>query len=155
MTALTFLSLHFQVSSRYSRASICHHSMPDLSLPANGYLEFYPDQLNRRDDACHANLNEVHEAIALRLRWGFAEGRQNVTPEDFANFSEINEKLKNTAEEHEAQTSLNRIYEACAHEASKLKRLRTVSGGNCIIWLAVVRTTTRNFTCANRWTHSS
>jgi len=91
--------------------------------PANGYLEFYPDQLNRRDDACHANLNEVHEAIALRLRWGFAEGRQNVTPEDFANFSEINEKLKNTAEEHEAQTSLNRIYEACAHEASKLKKI--------------------------------
>lgn len=91
------------------------------SWPADGSIEFYPERTNRRDDACHAKLTKIHSAIALRLRWSFAEGHQNISPDDFQNYRET--KAHTDEERKEAERVLEELYATCAHEASKLKKI--------------------------------
>ncbi|HEY9759872.1 MAG TPA: hypothetical protein V6C97_32230 [Oculatellaceae cyanobacterium] len=91
--------------------------------PERGSLEFYPSLVNRRDDACKANLSDIHESLVTRLRWCFAEGRQCTTPEDFAAFNEMVNQHENEEQAAEAKELLTRLFESCADEASKLKKI--------------------------------
>ncbi|HEY9777064.1 MAG TPA: hypothetical protein V6C81_25080 [Planktothrix sp.] len=96
---------------------------PGNNWPESGTLEFYPEQLRRRDDACQAQLSRVHSSLQLRLRWCFADGRQTTTPEDFASYKECMEELNNNEESEEARLLLEQLYQSCADEADKLKKI--------------------------------
>jgi len=96
---------------------------PGAFWPTGGVVEFYPEKTNRRDDACPGKISALHPAIALRMRWAFAEGRQNVSPDDFSNFKESLAHFDSNEQEEEAKRLLDQLYTTCAHEASKLKKI--------------------------------
>ncbi len=95
----------------------------DADWPEAGWLEFYPAMVNRRDDACRAELSNIHEAILTRLRWCFAEGRQYTTPEDFVSFNECSNHHESQEQAEEAKEFLTKLFISCADEASKLKKI--------------------------------
>lgn len=88
-----------------------------------GRLEFYPEMVRRRDDAFASDLGQIHSALILRLRWCFADGRQQTTPDDFTSFRECCRHYDNPEQAQEARLLLEKLYEACADEASKLKKI--------------------------------
>ncbi len=90
--------------------------------PDHGILEFYPEGVNRREDAYQAPLERIHNDVVVRYRWCFAEGRQNTTPEDFAAFRENVDQIC-TEEAENARNLMEQLYEACAEEAVKLKKI--------------------------------
>ena len=94
---------------------------PGSSWPETGLLEFYPEMVKRRDDASTAFLQNIHHSLQLRLRWCFAEGRQFTTPDDFASFNQCS--TQSDEEAVQAHELLNKLYEACADEANKLKKI--------------------------------
>lgn len=94
---------------------------PGDKWPEQGTVEFYPERTNRRDDACPGSLSKLSPAIALRLRWNFAEGHQNIKPEDFQGYRE--NKAGSGDERQEAERLLEELYATCATEASKLKKI--------------------------------
>jgi hypothetical protein len=96
---------------------------PETQWPERGFLEFYPEMVNRRDDAYRADLQRVHKTLLLRLRWSFAEGRQHTTPEDFSLFRECINQHDTEEDAEEAKLFLDQLYQSCAHEASKLKKI--------------------------------
>jgi len=87
-----------------------------------GRVEFYPEKANRREDAMSADLSKVHPAIVLRLRWCFAEGCQNITPDDFSSYREVADEADEVSEAERAG-QLEEVYEACAMEASTLRKI--------------------------------
>jgi hypothetical protein len=86
-------------------------------------VEFYPEKTNRRDDSCHASVTHIHPSIALRLRWNFAEGYQNINPIDFATFKETAALARSDEQAEEAKQLLEQLYTMLANEASKLKKI--------------------------------
>jgi hypothetical protein len=110
---------HFIVYDRNSGAPV------DVGLewPKTGMLEFYPENVKRREDAYQAQLENIHPDVIVRYRWCFAEGRQNTTPQDFAAFRENLSNLHNADEIEKARHLLEELYEACAEEAFKLKKI--------------------------------
>jgi hypothetical protein len=94
---------------------------PGTPWPQSGTLEFYPEHVKRRDDSCQSDLARVHPAIILRFRWCFAEGRQNTTPADFESYRECAEPSEQDTDE--AQLFLDELYQVCAGEATKLKKI--------------------------------
>ncbi len=96
---------------------------PESDWPAEGVLEFYPEMGQRRDDAFRADLENIHSSLLLRLRWGFAEGRQHTTPADFNSFKSCVTHYDTEEEAEAARLMLERLYESCAVEASKLKKI--------------------------------
>lgn len=90
--------------------------------PEHGILEFYPEGVNRREDSYQAPLERIHNDVVVRYRWCFAEGRQNTTPEDFAAFRENVDQIC-TEEAENARNLMEQLYEACAEEAVKLKKI--------------------------------
>lgn len=95
---------------------------PGSSWPEMGLLEFYPEMVKRRDDASTGYLHNIHHSILLRLRWCFAEGRQHTTPDDFASYTQCSTS-QNDDEANSAHELMNRLYETCADEANKLKKI--------------------------------
>ncbi|HEY9679906.1 MAG TPA: hypothetical protein V6C76_18020 [Drouetiella sp.] len=91
--------------------------------PKFGTLEFYPESVNRREDSYQAALENIHSEIIVRYRWCFAEGRANVTPDDFTSYTEKINRLRESAEAAEVRHFLNELHAACAEEASKLKKI--------------------------------
>jgi len=91
--------------------------------PAKGVLDFYPQLVQRRDDSFRADLERIHESILVRLRWCFAEGRHQTTPEDFARFLEGISQYKSEEQREECQQFLDRHYQTCAAEVTKLKKI--------------------------------
>ncbi|HEY9714185.1 MAG TPA: hypothetical protein V6C72_12000 [Chroococcales cyanobacterium] len=87
--------------------------------PASGSLEFYPSQMKRREDSFDAELQRVHSDIIVRLRWCFAEGRNDVQPQDFTAFR--HGIADQTADEQEQM--LNELFFASSEEATKLKKI--------------------------------
>jgi hypothetical protein len=96
---------------------------PESRWPEQGWLEFYPSLVNRRDDSCRANLADIHESLLTRLRWCFADGRQCTTPDDFAAFNELADHHESEEQAAQAREMLERLFESCADEASKLKKI--------------------------------
>ncbi len=94
-----------------------------LEWPKIGMLEFYPESVKRREDAYQAQLERIHKDVIVRYRWCFAEGRQNTTPQDFAAFREGLEHLNDNDEAESARNLMEQLYEACAEEAVKLKKI--------------------------------
>lgn len=93
------------------------------SWPKTGSLEFYPESVKRREDAHQAQLERIHPDIVVRYRWCLAEGRQNVTPADFEAFRECS-NINGVGDDSESTRHImDAIYEACAEEATKLKKI--------------------------------
>ncbi|MBS2001121.1 MAG: hypothetical protein JST44_06405 [Cyanobacteria bacterium SZAS LIN-5] len=95
---------------------------PGVDWPESGTLEFYPEGVKRREDAYQSQLERIHKDVVVRYRWCFAEGRQNTTPQDFAAFRDGLEQ-PNTEEAENARNLMEQLYEACAEEAVKLKKI--------------------------------
>lgn len=95
---------------------------PGVDWPKTGMLEFYPEGVKRREDAYQSQLERIHKDVVVRYRWCFAEGRQNTTPQDFAAFREGLEQ-PNSEEAESARNLMEQLYEACAEEAVKLKKI--------------------------------
>ena len=95
---------------------------PGVDWPESGMLEFYPEGVKRREDAYQSQLERIHKDVVVRYRWCFAEGRQNTTPQDFAAFRDGLEQ-PNTEEAENARNLMEQLYEACAEEAVKLKKI--------------------------------
>jgi len=108
---------HFLVYPDYDDAP----AEPGSTWPNSGTLEFYPEHVKRRDDSCQADLTRVHPAIILRFRWCFADGRQSTTPQEFESYRECADRGEQETEE--AQSFLDELYQICAGEASKLKKI--------------------------------
>jgi hypothetical protein len=91
--------------------------------PKTGMLEFYPENVKRREDAYQAQLEKIHPDVIVRYRWCFAEGRQNTLPQDFGTFREAMNHVNEGDEGDQARHLLDELYEACAEEAFKLKKI--------------------------------
>jgi hypothetical protein len=91
--------------------------------PEIGMLEFYPELVKRREDAYQAQLEKIHPDVIVRYRWAAAEGRHNTTPQDFVSFRAGMKEPIDEDESIQAQTLLDELYELCASEASKLKKI--------------------------------
>ena len=95
----------------------------ESNWPESGMIEFYPQMVKRRDDAFRADIKHIHSALLVRLRWCFAEGRQYTVPEDFNTFRDCSKHYDSDEQAEEARLLLERLYESCAYEASKLKKI--------------------------------
>jgi len=93
-----------------------------MDWPENAYIEFCPKRSNRKSDNLRAELAGLHPSIVLGLRWCWAEGRDEITKDDFDGFREAG-----TADESEeaqiAREFLDRLCEICVDEAEKSKRI--------------------------------
>jgi hypothetical protein len=96
---------------------------PGCDWPESGRLEFYPQEGKRRDDSYQAYLADIDPSLILRLRWCAAEGRHHTAPQDFSSYREAQMSRCDSEEAEEARVFLDRLFETCADEASKLKKI--------------------------------
>ncbi|MDZ4835716.1 MAG: hypothetical protein SGJ27_18220 [Candidatus Melainabacteria bacterium] len=90
--------------------------------PEEGTIEFAPKQTNRTSDILRADISRLHPSIVLSLRWVWAEGRNEITPDDFESFREAS--VKDESEEAAVTREfLDRLCEICVEEAKKSKRI--------------------------------
>jgi hypothetical protein len=86
-------------------------------------LRFYPDQISRRKDSYDAELATLCRTLVIKLRWLFAERRQNVEPADFAAPAESEEKASEaSAEPPDAAELLEKLYQVCQEQAWEGKK---------------------------------
>ncbi len=90
--------------------------------PDAATIEFAPKQTNRTSDILRSNITHLHPAIVLSLRWVWADGRNEISPEDFESFREAGVK-EESAEAEVARAFLDRLCEMCVEEAQKSKRI--------------------------------
>lgn len=89
--------------------------------PTTGLFEFYPEMVKRREDSYQAPLNQIDPNVVVRFMWAFAEGRHDTTAQDFLSFRDGMNQAPD--QEDSDRTVVDEVYEACADEASKLKKL--------------------------------
>jgi hypothetical protein len=90
--------------------------------PDAATIEFAPKQTNRTSDILRSNISHLHPAIVLSLRWVWADGRNEISSEDFESFREASVK-EESAEAEVARAFLDRLCEMCVEEAQKSKRI--------------------------------
>lgn len=86
--------------------------------PEMGIIEFYPEKILRRFETYRTKFSDLDPTILTRLRWTFAEEKQNISPALFAGLP-IGE---NSDQADEAISFLDRLYEICEEEAEEGKK---------------------------------
>lgn len=86
---------------------------PGIEWPDGGYIEFYPERINRKNEAYRGSFSQLQPSILMPIRWAFAEGRQQLAPADFR---------PETSEEDAARDLLDRLNIVCEEEASEGKK---------------------------------
>lgn len=105
-----------------------HHHETDEVLefksdwPDEGSIEFAPKQTNRVSDILRSDITRLHPAIVLSLRWAWADGCNEISPDDFESYREAGVKDE-SAEAAVAREFLDRLCEICVEEAQKSKRI--------------------------------
>jgi hypothetical protein len=85
---------------------------PGNEWPDNGYLEFYPDRINRKNESYKGYFQHMPSAVLNPIRWAFAEGRQQLSAENF----------RRAEEADEARELLERLNDVCEEQASEGKK---------------------------------
>lgn len=91
--------------------------------PSEGVLEFFPDNVNRRDDSYRASFRNIAPPILLRFRWCHAEGRHHTVYEDFQTLMEQANELVDEMESVQAGRFLEKLYDASVDEAFQAKKI--------------------------------
>lgn len=90
--------------------------------PEQGMIDFYPQNSSRKSDILRADLRRLHPAIVLSLRWCWAEGRNEISEDDFEPYREASVKV-DSEEAQVAREFLDRLCDICVEEAQKSKRI--------------------------------
>src|SRR5579885_912423 len=90
--------------------------------PERGCVEFCPLNSKRQSDIMRSPLDKIDKTILLSLRWCSAEGRNEITPDDFKSYKELSAS-KNDEDALEAKQFIDRLCEVCVSEANKSRRI--------------------------------
>lgn len=91
--------------------------------PSDGILEFFPENVNRRDDAYRGSFRNIAPPILMRFRWCHAEGRHHTVHEDFESLIEQAHQLVDESEADQAHRFLEKLYDASVDEAFQAKKI--------------------------------